>query len=289
MLKKFFCPPCLLILVLALAVIGGYFLLRGGYQAPAPVAPEVTAPEVQFKEGSLEEVQAKFTGTTLTDWPDYQKDPFCIDSSVIGKPELGGMGFHATKSELLEDQIVDPLNPEVLLVDAEDKIVGVEYMVQSDTQPSLFGAQFEATPAEGHPGFEVPHWDLHFWLIDNPLGSFAAFNPNLICPEGSLPPIPQEEVEAPQAREITVSGTEYRFSPGSITVSAGERVKVTFKNTGSILHNFVVKDLGISTKTIGSGQTDTIEFTAPQSGTYTFICSVPGHQVAGMEGSLEVE
>ena len=48
-------------------------------------------------------------------------------------------------------------------------------------------------------------------------------------------------------------------------------------------------DLGISTKTIGSGQTETIEFVAPTSGTYTFICSVPGHATAGMVGDLIVE
>lgn len=101
----------------------------------------------------------------------------------------------------------------------------------------------------------------------------------------------EEEILPPtgQVKEFTVSGTEYSFSPSSITVSAGDRVKITFRNDGRIGHNFVVRDLGIGTRTIGPGQTDTIEFTTPQSGTYTFICSVPGHAVAGMVGDLEVE
>ena len=103
--------------------------------------------------------------------------------------------------------------------------------------------------------------------------------------------IPQEEALPPDAsvKEFTVRGTEYSFSPSSITVSAGDRVKITFKNEGRILHNLVIRDLGVGTRTIGSGQSDTVEFVAPQSGTYTFICSLPGHATSGMVGDLIVE
>lgn len=104
-----------------------------------------------------------------------------------------------------------------------------------------------------------------------------------------ITPTPKEEVTDPTVREFTVSSAGYRFSPSSITVLTGDKVKITFRNDGRIGHNFVVKDLGISTKTIGSGQVDTVEFTAPAPGTYTFICSVPGHATAGMIGDLVVE
>lgn len=93
----------------------------------------------------------------------------------------------------------------------------------------------------------------------------------------------------PAVQEFAVSGTEYSFNPSSITVVAGNQVKITFRNTGRLVHNFVVRDLAVSTRTISPGQTDTVEFTAPVSGTYTFICSVPGHSIAGMLGDLEVE
>ncbi len=157
--KRLFCPPCLIILVLVLLVIGGYFLLRGGYQAPAPVVPEITVPEAPTRETP------------------------------------------------------------------------------------------RATP-----------------------------------PEEITPPSVSSEI-----KEFTVSGTEYRFIPSSITVKTGDQVRIIFRNNGRLRHNFVVSDIGVNTRAISGGETDTIEFAAPTSGTYTIICSVPGHRAAGMEGSLIVE
>ena len=97
--------------------------------------------------------------------------------------------------------------------------------------------------------------------------------------------------QAPAAgvTEINVSGSEFSFSPAGINVKAGERVKITFRNIGQAPHNLVLEGLGITTKTINGGQTDTVEFTAPSAGTHAFFCSVPGHRSAGMEGSLKVE
>ena len=42
------------------------------------------------------------------------------------------------------------------------------------------------------------------------------------------------------------------------------------------------------TKVIGGGESDTIEFTIAEKGTYDFICSFPGHY-AVMKGKLIVE
>ena len=104
-------------------------------------------------------------------------------------------------------------------------------------------------------------------------------------PAGEVtPPLPG----AP-AREITVIGTEFSFNPSSISVFAGERVKINFRNEGATPHNFVIAELGVGTNTIGGGQTDAIEFTAPSSGKLTFYCSVSGHRQRGMEGELSTQ
>jgi azurin len=42
------------------------------------------------------------------------------------------------------------------------------------------------------------------------------------------------------------------------------------------------------TKMLGGGETTTIEFTAPEAGTYDYICSFPAH-FAMMKGKLIVE
>jgi len=94
---------------------------------------------------------------------------------------------------------------------------------------------------------------------------------------------------ASAVKEFTISGTEFSLNPASINVKAGDRVKIIFKNIGRAPHNWTIEGLGVSTKTIGGGQTDTIEFTASASGTYSIFCSVPGHRAAGMEGQLIVE
>lgn len=105
----------------------------------------------------------------------------------------------------------------------------------------------------------------------------------------TTPTTPSEQVQPTgETKEFTVEGSEYKFSPASITVNKGDRVKITFKNVGSIGHNFVIGDLGVSTSTISPGSTDIVEFIAGKSGTFAFYCSVPGHRPAGMEGQIVI-
>ncbi|MDO8559310.1 MAG: DUF5667 domain-containing protein [bacterium] len=105
----------------------------------------------------------------------------------------------------------------------------------------------------------------------------------------------EEKVEQPisqpksEKKEFEVSGTEYGFNPSNITVQAGQRVKIKFRNDGRIKHNLIIEGLGVGTKTISSDDDASIEFTAPASGNYIFFCSIPGHRQAGMEGSLKIE
>lgn len=96
-------------------------------------------------------------------------------------------------------------------------------------------------------------------------------------------------VSSDKVKEIIISGTEFSFSPSSITVNKGDKVKLTFKNVGDVIHDFTIDELGVKTRILESGESQTIEFTADKSGTFNFYCSVPGHKEAGMEGELGVE
>jgi hypothetical protein len=124
----------------------------------------------------------------------------------------GTMGVHSPKPALLQSQVLDPLQPEVLLyLPGKDgvRLVAVEYVqpvllknpatgvvapwgpmtpwpsnyqVVTPT-PTLFGQTFQG-PMPGHvPGMPW-HWDLHVWVwAHNPSGMFAQWNPSLSCPE----------------------------------------------------------------------------------------------------------
>ena len=124
-------------------------------------------------------------------------------------------------------------------------------------------------------------------------GFFLLRQPQLNPTTTQASPTPGAGTTSPQTqgevRGITVEGDEYAFSPESITVEAGERIRLTFKNMGNLPHNFAIDELGISTKTIAGGNSDTIEFTAETTGTFAFYCSIAGHRQLGMEGELEVQ
>lgn len=111
--------------------------------------------------------------------------------------------------------------------------------------------------------------------------------PVAIAPQTQTPTATNEAATA--AREVVVSGSEFKFSPASISLTKGETVKLTFKNTGSLPHNLTIAELGVSTKTIGGGEEDSVTVTADKTGSYAFYCSVGSHRAQGMEGKVEVK
>jgi azurin len=49
-------------------------------------------------------------------------------------------------------------------------------------------------------------------------------------------------------------------------------------------------DILASTKLAGKGETVEVTFTAPKAkGSYTFVCTFPGHYAGGMKGTLVVQ
>jgi plastocyanin len=76
-----------------------------------------------------------------------------------------------------------------------------------------------------------------------------------------------------------------RFRPDCLNVRAGA-VKITLVDGGSQTHTFEIH--GVSGKAqVSGGQSDTVTFHLAK-GKYTFYCSIPGHEAAGMKGTLIV-
>jgi plastocyanin len=116
------------------------------------------------------------------------------------------------------------------------------------------------------------------------------------------------------ALNVTSPGEQLAFSPSTLEASANQQATVTYTN-GSAGQNHtwvLVKggdevaakvndaaagsggevavggDVLAATKVVKGGASETVTFTVP-AGTYTFLCSVPGHYLAGMKGALTVK
>ena len=117
---------------------------------------------------------------------------------------------------------------------------------------------------------------------------------------------------------VSTAGEALQFAPAALSATAGQPVKVTFKNgSAAQKHNWVlvkgtdadaqkVDDAGAaageaagyvpsdpnivaSVKLVNGGESGTASFTAPAAGNYIYLCTFPGHYVAGMKGTLTVK
>ncbi len=70
---------------------------------------------------------------------------------------------------------------------------------------------------------------------------------------------------------VSVSVHDYAFGTPSASVGPGALVTVTFVNSGPSRHSFTV-DSGGQEVEAGSGETQTLTFTAPSSGNIAFHC-----------------
>ena len=93
-------------------------------------------------------------------------------------------------------------------------------------------------------------------------------------------------------QQLTVQAMDtMKFDPPTLTAKAGQPIQVTLDNTGQLLHDFSITE-GVSqpVKTIAlPGQKAVATFTIDKPGTYTYFCSQPGHEQAGMKGTLTIQ
>ncbi len=81
------------------------------------------------------------------------------------------------------------------------------------------------------------------------------------------------------------------YSSKSVTVPAG-KVTLKMKNGTAVPHNIAIKGKGLKKpvigKVVGKGKISVATATL-KAGTYTFYCTVAGHEAAGMKGVLKVK
>ena len=116
---------------------------------------------------------------------------------------------------------------------------------------------------------------------------------------------------APKDSLFLVDMTSFSFTPGVLEVKAGEVIEIAIQNSEATLHDFTIDkvdadvhisylggtgqhgheeqakkaDVHFALTEAGSG---IVHLKIHEPGEYVFYCSVPGHQAAGMEGTLIV-
>jgi plastocyanin len=107
------------------------------------------------------------------------------------------------------------------------------------------------------------------------------------------PPAASDTTTAPSGEATTLENPAdasgaLKFQKDSLSAPAGE-VTLVMENPSPVDHDIAVKGNGVDEKgeVVGKGETSRVTATL-EAGEYEFYCSVPGHEAAGMKGTLTV-
>jgi plastocyanin len=101
---------------------------------------------------------------------------------------------------------------------------------------------------------------------------------------------PETAAPAAGATDLAVDadpGGQLAFTQTSLSAPAGS-VTLTLTNASAVPHNIAVKGQDAVSDTVQDGGTADITVDLP-AGEYEYYCAVPGHEAAGMKGTLTVE
>ncbi len=157
---------------------------------PSTVSAQPPAPQPVDQSPEFATVRAKFENMTIQQ---LNAAGYTQDSPCVSAPP-GGMGFHYINKPLWDAAFtsgkLDPQNPPLVLVDANNKVVGLEWESSKNVQsaPVLFGQTVQLLP--GHEGLTEEHYQYHAYFRPNGQVVIATFDPLVTCTAapGGLPP-----------------------------------------------------------------------------------------------------
>jgi FtsP/CotA-like multicopper oxidase with cupredoxin domain len=88
------------------------------------------------------------------------------------------------------------------------------------------------------------------------------------------------------AGSATVELSEFALTPASVSVAAGGSLEVV--NAGTVPHNLSIDGTDIATSDLAGGDSETLDLSSLEPGDYTMICTIAGHEDAGMTGTITV-
>jgi nitrite reductase (NO-forming) len=169
--------------------------------------------------------------------------------------------------------------------------------------------QYLLDPQKSVPGNKMPfpglkteneRRDVIAYLASSATAAPAATSPPVATPAPPAPPQRGSVSYIPDIRYTLRSGiAEGRMvfigSGGMIegqvnpvlSAAEGQVVQITLINGEGAEHDIVFPDQGAKSPRItGRGSSTTLAFRAERAGDFTYLCSVPGHELAGMKGQF---
>jgi P-type Cu+ transporter len=89
--------------------------------------------------------------------------------------------------------------------------------------------------------------------------------------------------------QLDVVARDVRFAPDELRLPSGRWIVLTLRNDDPVFHDIEVQGLANLDVPARPGQLGRVRTIVDRPGRYRFLCTVPGHAEAGMEGTLVVE
>jgi len=187
---------------LAIASVSAVLLMG---QATAAFAHAPHGPTAVSMTSPARSATAKYHSLSVAKKAGYSILADTAGITCIAEPQIGAMGVHYVKGDLVKDPAIAATEPEALVY-APDRhgklhLAAMEYVViKSDWEasqpqppnmgyptavtpgpPMLFGHMFNFTDAPNRYGLP-PFYSMHAWVWKHdPAGIFAMWNPNVHC------------------------------------------------------------------------------------------------------------
>ncbi len=249
-----------LVIVIGLVIlVGGYFLLRGGYRQPKVSAPlpqqqtsEMTPPQIATPSGLIIPIRNhKITQPSIT-------IPAGTTVTWNNEDDLAGYPYSA---HTITSGTIDPSGARGQK--------GVLPNSGSGISDGKFALALQSGQSKSFTFTEAGTYS--YYIAEHPL----------VSGEGRI------TVEGTREQEpISMSAGTFFFNPKTLNAKVGEEVSLEIAAAGQ--HTFTVDELGVNIP-LPNGKTTRVEFTPTQSGTFTYYCAIPGHREAGQIGTLKVE
>lgn len=87
--------------------------------------------------------------------------------------------------------------------------------------------------------------------------------------------------------KVNLVANDIEWNITTINAKVNQPIEITVTNAGALDHDLVIEELGVDIL-LSPGDTEMVTVTVDHAGAIRYICSIPGHEEAGMVGEIVV-